>query len=165
MIVWVPFNEGWGQHDTNDVLRLVKSLDPSRLVDAPSGWEDRGFGDFKDMHEYPGPGMFPVMPDRISVLGEFGGLGLPLEGHLWWNKRNWGYRTFEDRAKLQAGYEALIDKLEPLVKQGLSAAIYTQTTDVEGEVNGLMTYDRKVVKFDEAKLAELHRRLIGLVTR
>ena len=80
------------------------------------------------------------------------GSGLPLEDHLWWNKRNWGYRTFEDRAKLQTGYEGLIEKLEPLVKQGLAAAIYTQTTDVEGEVNGLLTYDRKVVKFDAAKL-------------
>jgi beta-galactosidase/beta-glucuronidase len=159
IIVWVPFNEGWGQHDTNEILRWVKSLDPSRLVDGPSGWEDRGFGDFKDMHEYPGPNMLPVMPARASVLGEFGGLGLPLEGHLWWNKRNWGYRTFEDRAKLQAGYEALIEKLAPLVKQGLAAAVYTQTTDVEGEVNGLMTYDRKVVKFDAARLAELHRKL------
>jgi beta-galactosidase/beta-glucuronidase len=159
IVVWVPFNEGWGQHDTNEILRWVKSLDPSRLVDGPSGWEDRGVGDFKDMHEYPGPNMLPVMADRASVLGEFGGLGLPLEGHLWWNKRNWGYRTFEDRAKLQAGYEALIEKLAPLVKQGLAAAIYTQTTDVEGEVNGLMTYDRKVVKFDAARLAELHRKL------
>jgi beta-galactosidase/beta-glucuronidase len=159
IVVWVPFNEGWGQHDTNEILRWVKSLDPSRLVDGPSGWEDRGFGDFKDMHDYPGPNMFPVMADRVSVLGEFGGLGLPLEGHLWWNKRNWGYRTFEDRAKLQAAYEALIEKLAPLVKQGLAAAIYTQTTDVEGEVNGLMTYDRKVVKFDAARLAELHRKL------
>jgi beta-galactosidase/beta-glucuronidase len=160
IIVWVPFNEGWGQHDTNDILKWVKSLDPSRLVDGPSGWEDRGWGDFKDMHQYPGPAMYPVMADRASVLGEFGGLGLPLEGHLWWNKRNWGYRTFEDRAKLQAAYEALIDKLASLVKDGLAAAIYTQTTDVEGEVNGLMTYDRKVVKFDAAKLAELHRKLM-----
>jgi hypothetical protein len=99
---------------------------------------------------------------RASVLGEFGGLGLPIEDHLWWNKRNWGYRTFEDRAKLQAGYEELMDKLAPLVKQGLAAAIYTQTTDVEGEVNGLMTYDRKVVKYDAAKLAELHRKIIAL---
>ena len=162
IVAWVPFNEGWGQHVTNDVLKMVKSLDPSRLVDGPSGWEDRGYGDLKDMHEYPGPNMFAVLPDRVSVLGEFGGLGLPLEDHLWWNKRNWGYRTFEDRAKLQTGYEGLIEKLEPLVKQGLAAAIYTQTTDVEGEVNGLMTYDRKVVKFDAAKLAEMHRRLIAL---
>ena len=165
VIVWVPFNEGWGQHDTNDVLKMVKALDPTRLVDGPSGWEDRGWGDLKDMHSYPGPDMFPVMKDRVSVLGEFGGLGLPLAGHLWWDKRNWGYRTFEDRAKLQTGYEGLIEKLEPLVKQGLAAAIYTQTTDVEGEINGLMTYDRKVVKFDAAKLAELHRKLIQSVSR
>lgn len=159
----MPYNEGWGQHATNDVLRMVKSLDPSRLVDGPSGWEDRGFGDLKDMHEYPGPNMFPVIADRASVLGEFGGLGLPLEGHLWWNKRNWGNRTFEDRARLQAGYEGLIEKLEPLVKQGLAAAVYTQTTDVEGEINGLMSYDRKVVKFDAAKLAVAHRRLMDLL--
>jgi hypothetical protein len=161
IIAWVPFNEGWGQHDTNNILKWVKSLDTSRLVNAPSGWEDRGYGDMKDMHEYPGPGMYPVTPGRASVLGEFGGLGLPVEGHLWWNKRNWGYRTFEDLAKLQAGYEDLMQKLEPLVKQGLAAAIYTQTTDVEGEVNGLMTYDRKVVKYDAAKLAEWHRRIIA----
>ena len=165
IIAWVPFNEGWGQHDTNNILQWVKSLDGSRLVNAPSGWEDRGYGDMKDMHEYPGPGMYPVMPGRASVLGEFGGLGLPVEGHLWWNKRNWGYRTFEDRAKLQAGYEELMEKLEPLVKQGLAAAIYTQTTDVEGEVNGLMTYDRKVVKFDAAKLVEWHRRIISAAGR
>jgi beta-galactosidase/beta-glucuronidase len=159
IVVWVPFNEGWGEHDTNEILRWVKSLDPSRLVDGPSGWEDRGFGDFKDMHEYPGPNMFATMPDRVSVLGEFGGLGLPLPDHLWWDKRNWGYRTFQDRAALQTAYEGLIEKLAPLVKQGLAAAIYTQTSDVEGEVNGLLTYDRKVVKFDAAKLAELHRKL------
>jgi beta-galactosidase/beta-glucuronidase len=160
IIVWVPFNEGWGQHATNDVLKMVKALDPSRLVDGPSGWEDRGWGDLKDMHSYPGPGMFPVMKDRISVLGEFGGLGLPLAGHLWWDKRNWGYKTFEDRAQLQAAYEGLIEKLAPLVKEGLAAAIYTQTTDVEGEINGLMTYDRQVMKFDVGKLADLHRKLI-----
>lgn len=165
IITWVPFNEGWGQHSTNEVLKMVKALDPTRLVDAPSGWEDRGWGDFKDMHEYPGPNMFPVMKDRVSVLGEFGGLGLPLPGHLWWDKRNWGYRTFEDQAKLQAGYEALIEKLGSFVQQGLAAAIYTQTSDVEGEVNGLMTYDRKVMKFDVTKLAELHRKLIQSVTK
>jgi beta-galactosidase/beta-glucuronidase len=165
IIAWVPFNEGWGQHSTNDVLKMVKALDPTRLVDAPSGWEDRAWGDFKDMHEYPGPNMFPAMKDRVSVLGEFGGLGLPLEGHLWWDRRNWGYRTFTDQAKLQAGYEALIEKLAPLAGQGLAAAVYTQTTDVEGEVNGLMTYDRKVMKLDAAKLAELNRKLIQSVTR
>jgi beta-galactosidase/beta-glucuronidase len=160
IVAWVPFNEGWGQHATNEILKWVKSLDGSRLVDGPSGWEDRGYGDMKDLHQYPGPGMFPVTPNRASVLGEFGGLGLPIEGHLWWNKRNWGYRTFDDKVKLQTAYEGLIDALKPLIPQGLAAAIYTQTTDVEGEVNGLMTYDRKVIKFDSAKLYQLHRQLI-----
>lgn len=165
IIVWVPFNEGWGQHATNAVLKMTKAFDPTRLVDGPSGWEDRGWGDLKDMHDYPGPNMFPVLKDRVSVLGEFGGLGLPMAGHLWWDKRNWGYRTFDDQAKLRTAYEGLIEKLGPLVKQGLAAAIYTQTTDVEGEVNGLMTYDRKVTKFDAAKLSEMHKRLIQSVTQ
>ena len=161
IIAWVPFNEGWGQHDTNAILQWVKSLDPSRLVDGPSGWEDRGYGDMKDMHEYPGPAMYPLMDSRASVLGEFGGLGLPIDDHLWWNKRNWGYRTFADRTALQAGYEDLMQKLEQLVQHGLAAAIYTQTTDVEGEVNGLMTYDRKVIKFDVDKLAQWHKRIVA----
>ena len=161
IIAWVPFNEGWGEHDTNEILKMVKSLDPSRLVDGPSGWEDRGYGNMKDMHNYPGPDMFPAMPERASVLGEFGGLGYPVEGHLWWtDKRNWGYRTYQTQAELEAAYEAVIQKLAPLVKSGLSAAVYTQTTDVEGEVNGLMTYDRKLLKFNAEKLAKLHRALI-----
>jgi beta-galactosidase/beta-glucuronidase len=163
IIAWVPFNEGWGQHQTNDILRMVKQADPSRLVDAPSGWEDRSYGDMKDMHKYPGPDMYAVIPGRASVLGEFGGLGWPVEGHLWWNKRNWGYRSYTDQAGLNAAYEDVVNKLEPLIRDGLSAAIYTQTTDVEGEVNGLMTYDRKVLKYDAAKLAAIHSRLIGLV--
>ena len=106
IVGWVPFNEGWGEHDTNAILKMVKDMDPSRLVDGPSGWEDRGFGDMKDMHMYPGPGMFPTIPDRASVLGEFGGLGLPIEGHLWWtDKRNWGYRTYQSQAVLQSAYQ------------------------------------------------------------
>ena len=162
IVGWVPFNEGWGEHDTNAILKMVKDMDPSRVVDGPSGWEDRGFGDMKDMHMYPGPGMFPTIPDRASVLGEFGGLGLPIEGHLWWtDKRNWGYRTYQSPEVLQSAYQDVIDKLTPLVKSGLAAAVYTQTTDVEGEVNGLMTYDRKVVKISADKVAAKHRALIN----
>lgn len=146
VIVWVPFNEGWGQHDTNDVLAWVKSLDPTRLVDGPSGWEDRGYGHFKDQHNYPGPGMFPLMADRVSVLGEFGGLGLPIPGHLWQSDRNWGYRNMADREQLASDYAALVRDLRLLIGKGLGAAVYTQTTDCEGEVNGLMTYDRAVIK-------------------
>jgi len=161
IVAWVPYNEGWGQHKTNEVLKLVKEWDPTRLVDGPSGWEDRGWGDMKDMHKYPGPDMYTPLPGRASVLGEFGGLGWPVEGHLWWNKRNWGYRTYTDQASLNTAYDEVIQKLEPLVHDGLSAAIYTQTTDVEGEVNGLMTYDRKVIKMDPARLAKMHGRLTG----
>jgi predicted methyltransferase len=159
IVTWVPFNEGWGQFATNEILDWTKQYDPTRLVDAPSGWADRGGGDMRDMHSYPGPGMPEVEPQRAVVLGEFGGLGLPIEGHLWWDKRNWGYRTYEDRAELQQNYEILIQKLRPLISAGLAAAVYTQTTDVEGEVNGLMTYDRAVIKYDAERLAKIHARL------
>ncbi len=159
IVVWVPFNEGWGQFDTAEVLAWTKQYDPTRLVDGPSGWTDRGVGDMHDMHRYPGPAIPPPEEKRAVVLGEFGGLGLPLEGHLWWDKRNWGYRTYKTRDELWSNYRRLIRELHPLIGQGLAAAIYTQTTDVEGEVNGLMTYDRRVVKFDPEAMAALHARL------
>ncbi|MCS7023063.1 MAG: beta-galactosidase [Gemmataceae bacterium] len=161
IIVWVPFNEGWGQHDTNEILQWVKKYDPSRLVDGPSGWTDRGFGDLKDLHSYPGPAMFPVMPDRVSVLGEFGGLGLPVPGHLWKQKDNWGYRTFRTMDELRQNYALLIRRLQPLIAKGLAAAVYTQTTDVESEVNGLLTYDREVLKLDPAETRRWHQMLFG----
>ena len=158
---WVPFNEGWGQHDTNAILKWTKEYDPTRLVNGPSGWEDRGYGDMKDMHDYPGPNMFPVMKDRVSVLGEFGGLGLPVAGHLWKDQGNWGYRSFKTTDELRTNYHGLIRRLHPLIGKGLSAAVYTQTTDVEIEVNGFMTYDREVMKFDIAETAKWHKSLFG----
>ena len=160
IVAWVPFNEGWGQHDTNEVLAWTKKYDPTRLVDGPSGWTDRGFGDMHDMHNYPGPGMFPVDETRISVLGEFGGLGLPVQGHLWQGDKNWGYRTFKDTNELNDRYADLIERLAPLAQRGLGAAVYTQTTDVEGEVNGYVTYDRKVIKYDVERVAKLSRAAI-----
>jgi beta-galactosidase/beta-glucuronidase len=159
IIAWVPFNEGWGQHNTNDILAWTKRLDPTRLVDGPSGWSDLGFGDLLDKHEYPGPGMFPAQGGRASVLGEFGGLGLPIENHLWQQDKNWGYRSMKDRDDLAQRYGALIANLPALIDRGLSAAIYTQITDVEIEVNGLVTYDRQVVKIPAERLAALHRDL------
>jgi|694.fasta_scaffold151239_2 hypothetical protein len=155
IVVWVPFNEGWGQHDTNAVLAWTKQYDPTRLVDGPSGWADRGAGDLKDMHVYPGPGMFPVLAERASVLGEYGGLGLAVPGHLWQGDKNWGYVSFKTKEELADNYRQLLDKLSPLVAKGLAAAVYTQTTDVEVEVNGLLTYDR-VPKLDPAQLASWH---------
>ena len=159
IVTWVPFNEGWGQFDTDAILAWTKQYDPTRLVDAPSGWADRGTGDMYDMHRYPGPAMPEPEGHRAIVLGEFGGLGLPLQGHLWWDKRNWGYRTYKSLDELQQSYALLIRKLHPLVGAGLAAAVYTQTTDVEGEVNGLMTYDRAVVKYDIERMAALHKKL------
>ncbi|MFZ5829529.1 MAG: glycoside hydrolase family 2 protein [Planctomycetota bacterium] len=159
IIIWVPFNEGWGQYDTARITDLVRQLDPTRLVNSASGWVDRGTGDMNDMHRYPGPGMPSPEKERAIVLGEFGGLGLPLPGHLWQEDRNWGYRTLESKKELTQAYLRLMKELHPLVGQGLSAAVYTQTTDVEIEVNGLMTYDRAVLKMDAATLQKAHAKL------
>jgi hypothetical protein len=101
------------------------------------------------------------MPDRVSVLGEFGGLGLPLEGHLWRDSKNWGYRTFKTTEDLREAYRSLMVRLHPLIGKGLAAAVYTQTTDVEIEVNGLLTYDREVLKFDMKETAKWHKALFG----
>jgi beta-galactosidase/beta-glucuronidase len=160
IVVWVPFNEGWGQYDTKRIADAVKKQDPSRLVICASGWNDvAGAGDIHDIHVYPGPGMPPTEPNRAVVLGEFGGLGLPLRGHTWQDEKNWGYRNFKTPAELTNAYVQLVTALRPLIGKGLSAAVYTQTTDVEVEVNGLMTYDRALVKMDAKKITEANRKL------
>ncbi len=153
IVVWVPFNEGWGQYDTCRILNWTKELDPTRLVDGPSGWSDRGCGDMYDMHAYRGPGMFPPEEKRATVLGEYGGLGLPIKGHTWVESdKNWGYGgNLKDKDDLFNTYNQLNFKMHPLIGKGLSAAVYTQTTDVEVEVNGLMSYDRAVTKVDVRK--------------
>jgi hypothetical protein len=156
IVMWVPFNEGWGQHDTPEIVASIQKYDPTRPVNEASGWTDKGSGDVKDVHNYPGPGMPALEDKRVAVLGEFGGLGIPLAGHLWWDKKNWGYRNFQDLKGIQLAYDGLIRRLRPLIGKGLAAAVYTQTSDCEGEVNGLMTYDRKVVKFDVEHMAKLH---------
>jgi hypothetical protein len=166
IVTWVPFNEGWGQFDTVRILNLTKQLDPSRLVDGASGGNHFPAGDIIDHHQYPGPGLPPKVDDRAMVLGEFGGLGLPVRGHTWQSEKNWGYRSFTNANDLTAAYVGLIDKLRPLVSDaGLSAAIYTQTTDVEVEVNGLMTYDRAMVKMDEARVSAANKSVYGAVAK
>jgi beta-galactosidase/beta-glucuronidase len=151
IIVWVPFNEGWGQFETEEVTKRIKQQDPLRLVDSASGWYDfsSSLGDLYDMHRYPNP----LLPDinkanfRALVVGEFGGLGLEVESHMWITTEKFFYRNFEER---------LIRKVNSLRDNGLSAAIYTQITDVEGENNGLLTYDRDVIKIDQKKLRDLN---------
>jgi beta-galactosidase/beta-glucuronidase len=157
IVMWVPYNEGWGQWDTARIVDLIKKQDPTRLVDDTSGWADRGVGDVNDMHKYPGPGAPEPEQKRAIVLGEFGGLGLPVRGHTWQSEKNWGYRSYTDAAALTTAYEDLVSKLLPLIdEKGLSAAIYTQTTDVEVEVNGLMTYDRELIKMDWTRVAAVN---------
>lgn len=148
IITWVPFNEGWGQFNTIQICNWIKHYDPYRLVDGPSGWSDfYGAGDIQDKHDYPGPSMPEYKNDnRALALGEFGGLGFPIENHTWKDKDNWGYRNYNNSDELRTAFISLLDKIPNLIMKGLSAAIYTQTTDVEVEVNGLLTYDRKVDK-------------------
>ncbi|MEL6695925.1 MAG: sugar-binding domain-containing protein [Bacteroidota bacterium] len=148
IVTWVPFNEGWGQYETERVTHWVKNYDPSRICDAVSGWADRGTGDMIDVHIYPGPGMEPPEEKRASVVGEFGGLGWPVKDHLWWDKKNWGYRNYSSKEAYNTQFIKLIKDLIPLRSWGLAGAIYTQTTDVEGEVNGIITYDRELIKLD-----------------
>ncbi|HEX9727908.1 MAG TPA: glycoside hydrolase family 2 TIM barrel-domain containing protein [Gemmatimonadales bacterium] len=146
IVMWVPFNEGWGQHDTESIVAWLEAYDPSRLVNNASGWTDRRVGHVADVHAYPGPSMGLLEPSRAAVLGEFGGLGLPLAGHTWVDSNNWGYRNYGDTLALREAYADLLYQLSLYVPDGLAAAVYTQTTDVEVEVNGLMTYDRAIIK-------------------
>jgi hypothetical protein len=162
IVVWVPFNEAWGQFKTEEITKWTMAYDPSRLVNSASGGNFYPVGHILDLHNYPAP----AMPDpayfgqkQVIVLGEFGGLGLPLEGHTWQSKNNWGYQTFKNAGEMTARYTSFLDRFEDLIKRGLSAAVYTQTTDVEVETNGLMTYDRKVIKMPEAQLKQVHSKL------
>lgn len=163
IVVWVPFNEGWGQFKTPEIVKWTMAHDPSRLVNQASGGNFYSVGHILDLHNYPEPAMpspeFFGDNDQAIVLGEFGGLGLPVEGHTWQDKNNWGYQTFKSAGELLDKYEDFINRFPALIKKGLSAAIYTQTTDVEIETNGLMTYDRKVVKMPEQRLKEINAKL------
>jgi glycosyl hydrolase family 2 len=159
IVVWVPFNEAWGQFDTVNITNWTMQHDPSRLVNCASGGNDFPCGHISDLHRYPGPTIPKLEEKRAAVLGEFGGLGLPLAGHTWQSEKNWGYRSFTDGDSLNAAYANLLRRLHPLIGKGLSAAVYTQTTDVEIEVNGFLTYDRASVKLDPKQTAALSAKL------
>ena len=161
IVVWVPFNEAWGQFDTDEVVKFTREQDPSRLVNYASGGNfEKCSGDILDLHNYPDPEMYLYDPEYVNVLGEYGGIGLPVEGHLWQTDKNWGYIQYKNGDDVLKAYEGYAEELIELVRKGFAAAVYTQTTDVEGEVNGLMTYDRKVVKMDAERLAKINRTVI-----
>jgi hypothetical protein len=157
IVMWVPFNEGWGQYDTERITAWTKNYDPTRLVNNASGWTDKGVGDVHDIHNYPNPAMPKLEENRAVVLGEYGGLGMPVQGHLWEQGGNWGYQTYQDMTDLEERYILMTRDLYALKDKGLAAAVYTQTTDVEIEVNGLMTYDRKVIKLTPERLAPINK--------
>ncbi|MFB9686656.1 glycoside hydrolase family 2 protein [Amycolatopsis plumensis] len=166
IVGWVPFNEGWGEFDTARVAESVKALDPTRLVIANSGVNccfsrpDSGAGDVYDDHTYVGPGAPSVSDGRAIVDGEYGGLGLVLDDHRWPGPPN-AYEMTPTRERLTERYAEVSAALERVVaERGLSGAVYTQTTDVENEVNGLLTYDRRVVKVDPVVVAECVRKVI-----
>ena len=162
IVAWVPFNEAWGQFKTVEITKWVMDYDKTRLVNSASGGNFFLTGHIHDYHNYPPPVMHRadlLGKKQAIVLGEYGGLGLPLEGHTWQDKANWGYQSFKDSDSLFIQYSRFIDMLSDFIPKGLSGAIYTQVSDVEGEVNGLMTYDRKVIKIPVDKLKQTHQKL------
>jgi beta-galactosidase/beta-glucuronidase len=159
IVCWVPFNESWGQFNTVAIAEWTKSLDPSRLVNPASGGNHFQTGDILDLHNYPNPDMYLFDGQRATVLGEFGGIGLAVEDHLWVKDKNWGYIQFKNSKEVTDEYVKYAEQLLKFIKAGFSAAVYTQTTDCEIEVNGLMTYDRKAIKIDEQRVSEINKRI------
>ena len=162
IVMWVIFNEGWGQYNTRRLANWATHYDTTRLVNPASGWLDVGAGPVKDMHKYPGPDMPGTEAARVAVLGEFGGQALAMADHLWvtdLTKAPDHFNTSKTKEALQEEYLTLIDRLKPLIDRGLAAAVYTQTTDVESEVNGLMTYDRALLKISADTLRAAHQPL------
>jgi beta-galactosidase/beta-glucuronidase len=158
--VWVPFNESWGQFQAVEAADWVKAYDPTRLVDHASGWFDQGGGDFQSRHVYVKKLKRPKRDQRAFVISEFGGYSLKISGHLWDENKKFGYRFYKSSEALTNAYLTLLkNELKPLIPLGLAAAIYTQTTDVEIEINGYLTYDRKVEKMSAEKIRQAHAEL------
>lgn len=160
IVCWVTFNEGWGQYETGRLTDYVRGLDKTRLINSVSGWTLLDFGDIYDIHTYEAIPKAPEnMTNRAIVIGEYGGIGYAVKGHMWHaDRKGWGYETYETPEKLADAYH---EKFREIIRQkqevGISAAIYTQTTDVQGESNGLLTYDRKVIKIPVATLKKIHQ--------
>ena len=163
LAVWVPFNEGWGQFDANAITDELRGLDPTRSIDHASGWHDQGGGDLKSVHVYFVPFRLRkawLRGDRAVVLSEYGGYSLRIPGHTF-NEKEYGYRSFRTRNALRRAYRRLLMRqIEPAVARGLAATVYTQLSDVEDEDNGLLTYDRAVLKIDAGTVRELNARLV-----
>lgn len=156
---WVLFNEGWGQFDANKATKLARSLDNTRLINEACGWFDQKGGDMFTIHNYLRKLRVKPQEDRVVALTEFGGYAFPVERHMA-TEKTFGYKSYRSKEELSQSYQKLWEEqIYPNVEKGLSSAIYTQTSDIEEEINGLMTYDREVDKFEEETLKEVHRKL------
>jgi len=165
IVTWVPFNEAWGQFKTIEIAEWTKNYDPSRLVNPASGGNHYRTGDMLDLHNYPAPEMYLYDAERATVLGEYGGIGLPLDGHLWQTDKNWGYIQFKNAKEVTDEYVKYAEMLKKMIRSGFSAAVYTQTTDVEVEVNGLITYDRKVIKVEEDRIRKVNQEVCNSLNK
>ena len=161
--VWVPFNEAWGQFKTEEIAEWTKQYDPTRLVNPASGGNHYTVGDMLDLHQYPAPQLYLYDAQRATVLGEYGGIGWANKEHLWEPDRNWGYVQFNSEKEVTDEYVKYAEQLKQLIRQGFSAAVYTQTTDVEIEVNGLLTYDRELVKVDEERVRKVNQEICNIL--
>ncbi|MBP3330489.1 MAG: glycoside hydrolase family 2 [Clostridia bacterium] len=163
---WVPFNEGWGQFDAKRIAEKVKSIDPSRVVDHASGWFDQKGGDLRSMHRYVAPITKGRSDNRAFVVSEFGGYSRIVSGHTMNENKAFGYMMYKDKKSLTKAYEKLFNRqIIPLVSKGLSAVVYTQLSDVENETNGIMTYDRDIMKLDNETIIKLNKRLFSILVR
>lgn len=165
VVVLVPFNEAWGQFKTPEIVEMTKNYNPSRLVNPASGGNHYDVGDMIDIHNYPEPVMGLFDSKRVNVLGEYGGIGLVKDNHVWENNRNWGYVQYKTSEEATKAYVSFAEKLKKLIPFGYSAAVYTQTTDVESEINGVMTYDRKIIKLDEAAVRKVNQEVIATLNK
>lgn len=158
--VWVPFNEGWGQFDAKKIVELTKKTDPTRLVDHASGLHDQKEGDIKSVHNYHRP-LWVELGNRAFALTEFGGYSLRCDGHLFNLKKSFGYKDFKSKENLmQALSNLYLNQVAPLIKKGLCATVYTQVSDVEDEINGLLTFDRAVCKVDEEQMKQINSQVV-----
>lgn len=160
---WVAFNEGWGQFDSVRITNDMKKIDPTRLIDSVSGWNDQGKGtsDTKSLHIYFKPLFVPKNDDRCYILSEFGGYSIKTDGHVFSPNKSFGYRIYKSPEKIAKAFKKLYEKtIIPKIDKGLSATVYTQVSDVEEEINGLVTYDRRQIKFPVDMVKEINSKLV-----
>lgn len=165
IVMWIPFNEAWGQFKTKEITEWTKKYDSTRLVNSASGGNFYPTGDVLDLHHYPAPAMYLYDGQRANVLGEYGGIGRVVQNHIWEPSRNWGYIQFNTEEEVTREYVNYANQLKNLIPRGFCGGVYTQTTDVEIEVNGLMTYDRKVIKVNENAIRQINASLCHALDR